>query len=77
MTVTRSDEHDLLCSAHVPFFLDGRPFLKYRGELCWDGRFISPSYSNAADDVTQVVLFAFLNKGDLCSFPDFFYFENR
>lgn len=29
-----------ICSAHVPFFLDGRPFLKYRGELCWDGRFV-------------------------------------
>eukprot|EP00892_Ulva_mutabilis_P003701 jgi/Ulvmu1/1702/UM116_0015.1 len=29
----------VMASAHVPFFLDGRPFLKYRGELCWDGSF--------------------------------------
>jgi hypothetical protein len=29
----------VMASAHVPFFLDGRPFLKYREKLCWDGSF--------------------------------------
>lgn len=29
----------VMASAHVPFFLDGRPFLQYRDEACWDGSF--------------------------------------
>lgn len=28
-----------LASAHVPFALDGKPFLRFRGRLCWDGSF--------------------------------------
>ena len=29
----------MMASAHVPFVLDGRPFLKFRGRRCWDGSF--------------------------------------
>jgi hypothetical protein len=29
----------VMASAHVPFFLDGRPFLRFRERLCWDGSF--------------------------------------
>lgn len=29
----------VMASAHVPFFLDGRPFLQYREQPCWDGSF--------------------------------------
>ena len=29
----------IMASAHVPFFLDGRPFLNFRGKWVWDGSF--------------------------------------
>ena len=29
----------VMASAHVPFVLDGRPFLRFRERLCWDGSF--------------------------------------
>jgi hypothetical protein len=28
-----------MASAHVPFFLDGKPFMRFRGRPCWDGSF--------------------------------------
>lgn len=28
-----------MASAHVPFALDGWPFLRFRGRWCWDGSF--------------------------------------
>lgn len=29
----------VMASAHVPFVLDGKPFIKFRNRLCWDGSF--------------------------------------
>jgi hypothetical protein len=29
----------VMASAHIPFFLDGRPFLQYKERPCWDGSF--------------------------------------
>ena len=28
-----------MASSHVPFVLDGKPFIKFRDQLCWDGSF--------------------------------------
>jgi hypothetical protein len=39
----------VMASAHVPFFLDGRPFLKYREQLCWDGSFPDFFYFRNSD----------------------------
>ena len=36
----------LMASAHVPFALDGRPFLRFRDRLCWDGSFPDFIYSD-------------------------------
>jgi len=27
----------VMASSHVPFVLDGRPFVRFRDTLCWDG----------------------------------------
>lgn len=29
----------VMASSHVPFFLDGKPFMRFRDRLCWDGSF--------------------------------------
>lgn len=39
----------VMASAHVPFFLDGRPFLQYRERLCWDGSFPDFFYYENSD----------------------------
>jgi hypothetical protein len=36
----------MMASAHVPFALDGRPFLRFRGKRCWDGSFPDFIYAN-------------------------------
>jgi hypothetical protein len=39
----------VMASAHVPFFLDGRPFFRYRERLCWDGSFPDFFYYENSD----------------------------
>lgn len=54
----------VMASAHVPLFLDGRPFMKYREQLCWDGSFPDFFYFENSEylkrgDKTLVVDYAF------------------
>lgn len=39
----------VMASAHVPFFLDGRPYLQYREQACWDGSFPDFFYSRNSE----------------------------
>lgn len=43
----------VMASAHVPFVLDGRPFLRFRQRLCWDGSFPDFIYFKNSDYIMR------------------------